>query len=134
MLPPYRSSAVWISGNKFDPESEQGKSGSIQLEGNDWDMIGPVMQYSQPQWLQRQLEHRKLWQAGLLLLSLAVLHCVYLGAFSPCKFKTFNSNDQTPILHFSTPTGMHNPPTGLFFDDKKIWHMYFQCQLCVTIQ
>jgi beta-fructofuranosidase len=95
----------------------------------------PVLQYVPPHWFQRQSKYRKLRQAGILLLSsLVLLHYVYLGVFPPCKFKNANHQDQAPILHFSTPNGTHTSPIGLFIDDNKTWHAYFQCQLCTLIQ
>jgi hypothetical protein len=129
MLLPNRFSAIWIFGKKFDPESEHGKNGLIKRDQNDWNMIGeiPVLQHSQSHSPQQQSVYRKLWRAGILLSSLVVLHYVYFGAFWPCKFNNFNSKDQTPILHFSTPTGTYSPPTGLFIDGNQTWHMYFPC-------
>jgi hypothetical protein len=129
MLPPQRSSTAWNYDNRFYPESEHDNNESIKRVRNDWKMTGenPVLQYPPPNWLQRHSEYRKLQQAMFLLLSLTMLYYIYLGDFLPCKFKDSNSQDQTPILHFSTPTGTQSGPIGLFLDDNKTWHIYFQC-------
>jgi beta-fructofuranosidase len=136
MLPPYISSPIWNSDKKFDPDSEYGKNGSTKSVRNDSEKTGgiPVLQYSPPRWFQQQSKYRKLRQAGFLLLSLAVLYYVYFRAFSPYKFKNSNSQGQTPTLHFSTQTGTHNSPIGLFIDGNKTWHIYFQCQSCSLVQ
>jgi hypothetical protein len=84
------------------------------------------MHHPHPQWLGRQPKYRMLWQAGFILLSLALLHYVYLGGVSLCKFKDFDNRKQTQSLHFSTSTDTHHPPFGLFVDRNKTWHMYFQ--------
>lgn len=83
--------------------------------------------------LQRQLIQRKLQKTSFLLLSLiAVLHYIYFGTFKLSSFKFMNSHGETqlPTLHFSSQTATQNSPFGLFIDDHKRWHIYYQCRAC----
>jgi hypothetical protein len=133
MISAHRSSdkTIWKSDKEFGPGSEHDKNGLMKGVEHDWNTTGgiPALQYSPSHWLQVQSDYKKLRQAGCVFLSLVVLHCVYLGAFSRCKFKNSSSQHQVPILHFSTPASTLNSPNGLFVDSNNTWHIYFQCQL-----
>jgi hypothetical protein len=122
-------STIWNSEKKPDAESGHGEDESIKRLRNDPQKKGEtsILQHPRPYLYQRQSNFRKLIQAGFLLLSLVVFHYVYFVPFLPRKVNHSDTQDQTPSLHFSTPTGTNNAPTGLFIDDDKIWHIYFQC-------
>lgn len=117
MLKLHESSVIGNPNTTLDPVSEHGKDGLMKGV------------------LQRQSKYSKLYQVGLLWFAvLAVLHYVYYGIFPTSTFTNLGGHDQAPALHFSTPTARHTSPIGLFVDDNKIWHIYFQCQSSTLIQ
>jgi len=122
MSPPRRFSTIWNSEKKPDAESEQGADESIKhlRYGSLKRAETPIIQNPRP-------NYRHLIQAGFVLLSLMILCYVYFRPFLPRKVKHVNPQDQNLPLHFSTPVNTHNAPIGLFIDDDKTWHVYFQC-------
>jgi len=129
MSPPRRFSTIWNSEKKPDAESEQGEDDSIKHLrcGSLKRAEIPIIQNPRSYLYQPRPNYRHLIQAGFVLLSLMILRYVYFGPFLPRKVKHVNPQDQTLPLHFSTPISTHNAPIGLFIDDDKTWHVYFQC-------
>jgi beta-fructofuranosidase len=84
-------------------------------------------------WLRRPSRFQT---AGLLLtlLLVAVLHHGSSRAW-PSWDPTLTKNQSQPTaLHFWTQTGSHSGPTGLFVDDHKVWHIYFQSRSACSIR
>jgi hypothetical protein len=115
-------SIIWTFVKKPD-------AGSEHSEDDDSENKGEIHILQHPRWslYQQQSNYRNLTQVGLLLLSMVALHYIYLGSFAPHKVKYSNAQNQSPSLHFSTPTGTHNAPICLFIEENKTWHIYFQC-------
>ncbi|KAK5050873.1 hypothetical protein LTR84_003432 [Exophiala bonariae] len=115
---------------KFNPVNEHNQHELMECESGNWDRREETR-------FRRQSNYKKLQRIAILSLSLAfIFHYVYSEAFNLSLFGFTHPSVlvQVPVLHFSEPTAKRNLPFGLFVDDDKIWHIYFQCQSCTLRQ
>jgi hypothetical protein len=93
---------------------------------NDMQKLRPQSQ--QPQ---QHTRHTRLCSIGYLLFFALLIQFVYNG-WSPSTVSNHGKVDR-PIqsrqsLHFAPLKDGFNGPGGLFIDDNKTWHAYYQCQ------